>query len=172
MSVGFAASAQNHASIFVGKQVSDGWQDIFTDPHDLDWRHSGVVGVAMGHEWHLAGPLKLGFEAQVAQHFGEQDHTEFNLPVTLKLSTEPLRPLRSLGFGIGPSFATEVPPIEVETRGGSEQLLLYWMIEAEFASPSPAATIYGRLHHRSNGFGTVAENGGSNVLVIGVRHYW
>jgi hypothetical protein len=83
-----------------------------------------------------------------------------------------LPPLRSLAFGMGPSFATEVPPLEVENKGSSQQALLYWSLEAEFASPLPRDTIFARLHHRSNAWGAVADAGGSNVLVMGLRPRW
>jgi hypothetical protein len=167
-----AAEAQNMVSVFAGQQVADGWQDVFIHPGNLDWQDSGVAGIAVGREWPVWGHVSLGFEAQVVQHFGEQDHAEFNLPLTARYATGRLAPLRSLAGGMGVSYATEIPPIEAETRDGSEQTLLYWMLEAEFGLPTPEATIYARLHHRSNGYGVVAEEGGSNVLVIGLRHRW
>jgi hypothetical protein len=158
--------------VFLGRQVSNPWEEVFTTPDDLDWRHSGVVGGAAGRDWSIGAGFSIGVEAQAVLHFGEQNHAEFNLPVFIRYSPRRLDPLRSVAFGMGPSFATEVPEIEVETRGGSEQLLLYWAIEGEFASPVPDWAIYGRLHHRSNGFGWVADKGGSNVLVIGLRRRW
>ncbi len=159
-------------SIFAGRQVSNVWEDVFLAPGDLDWRDSGIVGVAAGRDWPVAPNLSLGIEAQVVVHFGEQDHLELNLPVFLRYTPERLRPLRSLAFGLGPSYASEVPEIEVQTRGGSQRALLYWAIEAEFSSPSRQATIFTRLHHRSNGFGTIGEDGGSNVIVLGLRRRW
>lgn len=152
--------------------MSNVWEDVFIAPGDLEWRDSGIVGVAVGRDWPVTANLSVGIEAQAAVHFGEQDHAEFNLPVFLRYEPEGIRPLRSVAFGMGPSYATHVPEIEAETRGGSERALLYWAIEAEFSLPVQDTTIFTRLHHRSNGFGTIADKGGSNVLVMGFRRSW
>ena len=167
-----AAQAEDQVSVFAGRQVSNVWEDVFLAPGDLEWRDSGIVGVAAGRNWPLAGNFSIGIEAQAVAHFGEQDHLEFNLPVFVRYEPERLRPFRGLAFGIGPSYATAVPEIEVETRGGSQRALLYWAIEAEFSSPLRETTIYTRLHHRSNGYGSIAEEGGSNIIVLGLRRRW
>lgn len=148
------------------------WEDVFIAPGDLDWRDSGIVGVALGRDWPVAANLSIGVEGQVVAHFGEQDHAELNLPVFLRYEPDRLRPLRSLAFGMGPSYATDIPEIEVETRGGSQRALLYWAIEIEATSPMPETALFGRLHHRSNGFGSIADKGGSNVIVLGLRRRW
>jgi hypothetical protein len=167
-----AAVAGDQVSVFAGRMVSNGWEDVFTEPGHLDWRESGVVGVAYGRDWPLTRRLSFGAEGQMVFHFGEQVHAEFNLPVYLRYSPESLHPLESASFGMGPSFATEVPEIEVETKGGSQRALLYWSIEFEFLTPRPDMFVYARLHHRSNVFGIVADEGGSNAVVIGLRRRW
>jgi hypothetical protein len=171
-SMAVAAAAETQVSVFAGQQFSDGWEQLIVDPANLDWQHSGIVGVSFGREWPVTRYVSVGFEAQVVQHAGAQDHAEFDLPLTVRYATDQLPPLRSLAFGMGPSYATKVPPLEVENKGSSQQALLYWSLEAEFASPLPRDTIFTRLHHRSNGWGAVAEEGGSNVLVMGLRHRW
>jgi hypothetical protein len=167
------AATRDHVAVFGGVQVANAWQDVFEERWDsLDWRESGIVGVAYGRDWSPARWFALGFELQAALHVGEQRHAEVNLPIFARLTPHRLPPLRSLGFGIGPSFASRVPPIEVETRGGSAKTLLYWAIEAEFGRHDRPGSAFIRLHHRSNGFGAVAEAGGSNIIVLGFRHRW
>lgn len=166
------AVADDQASVFAGRMVSDGWEDVFLSPGHLDWRNSGLLGLAYGRDWQVTPRLSFGLEGQVVGHFGEQQHAEFNLPLFIRYAPDGFGPLESAAFGMGPSLATEVPEIEVDTKGGSERLLLYWAIELEFASPRPGTSIYGRLHHRSNGWGRIAEQGGSNAIVMGLRRRW
>lgn len=49
------------------------------------------------------------------------------------------------------------------------QLLVYWVGELEFSRPNQPWSVIARLHHRSPGFGLVADKGGSNFLALGVR---
>jgi hypothetical protein len=65
--------------------------------------------------------------------------------------------------------ATEVPEVEVELEGSSEQLLIYWLFEMTFAPPGARRAASIRLHHRSKGFGLLAEEGGMNALAAGIR---
>lgn len=75
----------------------------------------------------------------------------------------------SLAWGIGPSYATEVPPVERETNDSSSRWLIYWFGELTLGPPAADWELLLRLHHRSDGFGTVADDGGSNALCAGVR---
>lgn len=169
---GTASVAQEaQVSVFGGVPVSNGWQDVFSSPGDLEFRDAGLVGLSYGREWPTpAGAFSIGIEAQVVKYFGEQTHLEFNLPAFLRYRPGGFRPLNSLGFGVGLSHATEVPPIEVENKGGSARTLLYWAMEAEFGQQDADSTVFLRLHHRSNGFGLFAEKGGFNAVVLGLRH--
>ena len=77
--------------------------------------------------------------------------------------------LDSLAFGLGMSHTTEVPIVEIETRGGSRRNLIYWMLESEFATSDPARRWFVRIHHRSDAWGTLEPEGGSNAIAIGIR---
>ena len=76
----------------------------------------------------------------------------------------------SFAAGAGPSYATDVPEIEVQRSDGSERLQVYMMLELEFTLPShPNMAVITRVHHRSNAFGIVADEGTSNALAFGLK---
>jgi hypothetical protein len=72
-------------------------------------------------------------------------------------------------FGLGLSYATEVPEVEVALEDSSKRLLIYWVWEVTFARPGARWAASVRLHHRSTGFGLMAEDGGMNAMAAGVR---
>lgn len=137
-----------------------------------DYYGSGLLGYALAYDHALNARWSVGFELQATYHFGEQSYGEFGLPVTIRY--RPQQPwvaaLDGFAFGLGMSHATEVPRIEVETRGGSRRNLIYWMLEAEFKTGDPDRSWFARIHHRSDAWGTLKPEGGSNALVLGLRH--
>ncbi len=66
-------------------------------------------------------------------------------------------------------MASEVPEVEVELEGASEKLLLYWNIDVTLGPPRSSWALLLRLHHRSGGFGLLADDGGMNAVALGVR---
>lgn len=109
-----AAARGTEWSVFGGLHTDDNWSEVFRAPADLEWRDTAMAGVAWGRSWPSTdGSVSLGFEAQAAIHAGEQDHLELNLPVTLRWRMPRALPLRSLAAGAGPSYATDVPRVEV-----------------------------------------------------------
>ncbi len=176
LGVGFVsegAADDQQLAIFGGVHVAQNWEDVFADPANIEWRDSVLFGAAYGREWDTRFPAaSLGFELQGSIHAGEQDHFEFNLPAFLRLQPPDLVPVRSFGFGLGLSYATKVPLVEVERKGQSQQLLFYWAIEAEFGPKDGVRSTFVRLHHRSDGFGFFETDTGSNFLVVGLRRRW
>jgi hypothetical protein len=63
-----------------------------------------------------------------------------------------------------------VPKVELETNFSSSKWLIYWFLELTFGPPTANWEVLTRLHHRSNGFGLVAEDGGSNAVCAGLRY--
>jgi hypothetical protein len=171
---GFPPPVESQAAVFAGRHVDNVWEDAFLRPGQLEWGDAGMVGIAYGRNWQIgASRFSWGYELQAVSQFGSQQHLEFNAPVTIRYHVTPRVPFfRSLAFGLGPSLATEVPEYEVETRGDSQRLLAYWLLEAEFGRPDWRNTIFTRLHHRSGAFGSVANEGSSNVITWGLRHRW
>ena len=117
--------------------------------------------------------LSWEMEAQVGRYFGDQNHWEFNLPILgFRWHQFPWNNhvATSIAWGIGPSYATSIPEIELETNDSTSHWLVYWYAELALGLPKVSWEILLRLHHRSNGFGTVSEDGGSNAVGAGVRY--
>ncbi|VGO22212.1 hypothetical protein [Pontiella sulfatireligans] len=142
-----------------------------------DTRFTGATLVSATASWtalrFFDGKLSCDVEAGVGKYFGEQDNWEFNLPILgLRWHRFPWdhRLATSLAWGIGPSYATRVPEIELETNDDSQRWLIYWYGELTLGPRESNWEVLMRLHHRSDGFGTVADDGGSNAVGAGVRY--
>lgn len=100
-----------------------------------------------------------------------QDNFEINLPLVIRYNRagQRLPLIGSLAFGIGLGWASEKPAIEVEYDGNSAQTLIYWMGEIGFDLPDTELEGIFRIHHRSDGYGTMSYDAGSNALAIGLR---
>jgi hypothetical protein len=168
------AGAQEWAvSLYGGRVTSEHWDDIMTsDNVQYEDAHLVVLAVDYTLKAYFEEALTLAVEAQIGKYFGDQDHFEFNLPLIVgrwhrfpwqrHLGT-------SLAWGIGPSYATEVPPVEAEIDGDSARWMVYWFAEFTIGPPQGFWSVLFRLHHRSEAFGLVAENGGANTLAAGLR---
>ena len=108
------------------------------------------------------------------RHFGDQDHWEFNLPLIARWEKFSWNDVidTSVAFGLGPSYASETPKEEVAMDGDSQQWLVYWMFELELGLPGSNWSGTFRLHHRSGAFGIVTDDGGSNVLAVGLKRHF
>jgi hypothetical protein len=67
-------------------------------------------------------------------------------------------------------MATELPPLEVELEGETQELLVFVTFEVTLGPPNSHWAASFRLHHRSGAFGLVADEGGMNAPAIGI-HY-
>lgn len=170
---GAQAEGTRALTVFGGNLLDNVWEDVFLAPGDLRFEKSYLVGVAGAVT--VAEPfdgLTVELEAQLVRHVGDQDHWEANLPiVTGRWSRFPWSEAldSSAAFGLGLSWTSEEPVLEVRNEGDSEQLMAYWMIEVDTALPVPDWRLVGRLHHRSPAYGLFGDDGGSNALVLGLR---
>jgi hypothetical protein len=158
-------------AVFGGLVTNNDWEDALA-PWDLEYRESFLAGLAISHRiGRFDHRIDFEIEGQVVRHFGDQDHWEFNLPIVGRWKTFPWDEVvdTSLAFGIGPSYANEKPPAEVAIEGDSHRLLVYWMAEIEAGPPDRDWSAVIRIHHRSEAFGLVADEGGSNAIVIGFK---
>lgn len=158
-------------AVFGGLVTNNDWEDALA-PWDLEYRESFLAGLAISHRiGRFDHRIDFEIEGQVVRHFGDQDHWEFNLPIVGRWKTFPWDEDvdTSLAFGIGPSYANEKPPAEVAIEGDSHRLLVYWMAEIEAGPPDSDWRAVIRIHHRSGAFGLVADEGGSNAIVIGFK---
>jgi hypothetical protein len=171
-----SAAAENFSlSVYAGRMTSEHWHETLSDSVDYEDAYIGVLAGAWTFKRYFEQALSLELEAQVAKHFGDQDNWEFNLPVlALRWSRFPWSRKLSTSFawGIGPSYATETPDKEVEINGESERWMVYWYGELTFGPPQGRWALLVRLHHRSEAFGVVASEGGSNTLAAGLKYYF
>jgi hypothetical protein len=160
-------------SVYGGRMTDNEIDDFADEFLSLNFEDSYLLTLALARRFATYGEL-ASFEAegQIVKHFDQQNHWEFNALLTARweaffwdkyLDT-------SFAVGAGPSYATEVPEIEVQRSGESERLQVYMLVELEFALPShPNIAIITRIHHRSNAFGIVADDGTSNALGFGLK---
>ncbi len=122
----------------------------------------------------LNGALSMELEGQIGKYFNDQKNWEINLALAARWRKFPWREKIniSVAWGIGPSYATEVPPIEVRINGASRQMLVYWFAEATFGPPKSSWSWVLRIHHRSPGFGLLGTEGGANILSSGLKFYF
>ena len=164
---------RNSFALFGGVMTDEDWQDLFLEPHDIEFESAGLLGVALSRR--VARPLDgldLEIEAQIVKHFGDQTHWEFNGPIaTARWTRFPWNEsvATSAAFGLGMSFASETPELEVEMDGDSRAIMPYWLIELSLGRPNADWEVIGRVHHRSPAFGAFGDEGGSNALTLGLR---
>lgn len=153
---------------YVGLMTTDRVEEFSDGP---DWSDGQLIGYALAYDRPLNAFWSVGFELQATYHFGDQSYGEFGLPITVRYRPENpwLRSIEGFAFGLGMSHTTKVPDIEVDTRGESQRNLFYWLLETEFKTKDPKTSWFVRIHHRSDAWGTLEEEGGSNALAIGIR---
>lgn len=152
-----------------------GWEDVIFDPVGSGYVGTYLLaaGLSGSYEGHRTGPLRLEAEGQVVHYFGQHDHWEFNaVPVIARWQRFPWsqRIATSAAFGIGLSYATTMPMIEVELEGESSRFLVYWVMELTAGRPDGRWAASLRLHHRSVAYGLFGDEGGMNALGLGARY--
>ena len=157
-------------NLYGGRLTSNHWDEVFSIGDGwLDFKDSYLLAATLARRIGGYGnSISFEIEGQVVKHFKGQEHWEFNGLVTARwerfwwddfLDT-------SLAFGLGPSFATKKPVVLSEGQN-----LVYWMIELALALPEhPRTAFITRIHHRSNAFGLVGDEGGSNALAFGLKY--
>lgn len=162
------------ATLYVGRISSaNAWHDLVTSPAQAEFVDAYIAVAALSREFarRRQGDLTWEAEGQVGYNFGDQSHWEFNAAFGPRWRSFPWSSSvkTSAAFLFGLSIATETPEVEVELEGDSEQLLIYWAVELAMGPPHSKWAASLRLHHRSGGFGFVAEDGGMNAVALGVR---
>jgi len=151
-----------------------GWEDIIIHAPDTRFVDSYLVTLALSRQYaeRRQGALTFEAEGQVVKHFGDQTHWEFNaVPVVLRWHRFPWseRVATSAAFGLGLSYATELPPVEVLLEGESHQTLVYWVLEMTAGPVNSRWAASLRIHHRSVAYGLMGDEGGMNAVGLGVR---
>jgi len=161
-----------YVSGFAGQLTNNSHHEVWLPPWDVEWLDSYILGAAIGFEQPTGwSSVDIGAEAQLVKWFGNQTHWELNaMPVIGRYRFDGRAgPLRSLAFGLGFSYASEVPAEELVRDGNSNRFLIYWSAEIEFGDTEGRLSPFVKLHHRSNAFGLIEEEAGSNTVAIGLR---
>ncbi len=146
--------------------------DELVNPEELEFDSNNLAGFALAYDRTInISRFSLGFELQVTRHFGSQEYYEIGVPITIRYRPENpwLEMIESFAFGLGGSHTTEVPQVEIDTNDGSRRNLIYWMLETEFQTRTPGDTWFFRIHHRSDAWGLLEPEGGSNAMALGFR---
>lgn len=159
-------------SLYGGRACYDSLENILSDREYVDsYVAALVLGKGLKDYKHY---LRLEGEGQVAKHWGEQDHFEFNALLGLRWLPFPWDRYLETSFAVGAglSYATDEPEIEVEKNDRTSRLLGYLMFELAVAVPQqPQWTLFARVHHRSGAYGLFdGVRGGSNVVGVGLRY--
>jgi hypothetical protein len=170
-----AAEGNDAATVYVGRISSvNAWHDLVSAPAQADFVDAYVAVAALSHVLgrYRDERLSLEVEGQVGYNFGDQSHWEFNAAAGPRWHHFPWSDAlaTSVAFWLGLSMASEVPEVEVELEGDSQRLLIYWAAELTLGPPRCPWALSLRLHHRSPGFGLIADDGGMNALALGVRY--
>jgi hypothetical protein len=165
------------AATVYGARISSqpGWEDIILDSAGTRFVDSYLLTVALSRQYaeRKDGALTIEAEGQVVRHFGEQTHWEFNaVPIVLRWNRFPwsARFASSAAFGLGLSYATAMPEVEVELEGESHRALVYWLMELTAGPVDARWAVSLRLHHRSVAYGLMGDEGGMNAVGLGVRY--
>jgi hypothetical protein len=164
---------RNILNLYGGQLTTNNAADFYGDGDALDFQDSYMVAAALARQLgayrHLAS---FEVEGQIVKHFNLQTHWEFNALGTGRwdaffwdryVDT-------SVAFGLGLSYATEEPEVEIIKDGDTAKLLAYWMVEISLAHPDYRRLAFiTRLHHRSKAFGLFNDEGGSNALAFGLK---
>jgi len=164
--------AQDFAfTVYVGRVTEDRWINALPPSVNFVDAYVLVGALAWTMKRFYDDDLTLEIEGQAAKYSGIQEHTEFNVTVAGRWHKFPWDESvkTSFAFGLGPSWATEVPEAEVIIHGTTEQFLVYWFSEIALGPPDDNWAVVFRLHHRSKAFGLIADEGGSNTLAAGLK---
>lgn len=161
-------------NLYTGRLTTNDWEDFFSAGDQLDFTDSYLVAASLARRIHAhRDKASFELEGQIVKHFNIQKHWELNALGVARwedfwwddvLDT-------SLAFGFGPSYATDKPKVEEENDGNTSRFLIYWMLELALSLPEhPSTALIARIHHRSDAFGLVADDGGSNALAFGLKY--
>ena len=157
-----------------GARLTDGDLDN-TATFRFDFEDAYLLAAALSRRiYTYRDLLDFELEGQVAKHFDEQDHWEFNALGISRWLPFPWDNYidTSFAMGLGISYATETPEIEKKNHTDTNQLLSYLLFEAAFGLPDvPQWEVVARIHHRSGAFGLFnGVTGASNAWGVGMRY--
>ena len=146
-----------------------------TASFNFDFEDSYFIDLALSRRLYTYRDyFNFEVEGQIAKHFGDQHHWEFNGVVYLRWLPFPWDSYldTSLAAGVGLSYATSVPEVEAKNHREAAKFVGALMFEFAFSHPSiPQWGLVTRLHHRSGAGGVFnGVSGASNAWAIGIRY--
>lgn len=132
----------------------------------------------VGYQYFLyehSGGFKLGAEAGLGVRVGDRSSAELWAGLVGRVDMFQIGDIR-ITPSITAGFSVVTDTIGVETEradklGHAVPLLYYLGPEIAVSHVGhPELEAFGRIHHRSGGFGTIAEIDGSNAVVLGLRY--
>ncbi len=171
------AEEDDWAATFYAARVATqpGWEYVIIHAIGTEFADAYLVDAALSRKYaeRKGGALTFAAEGQVAYYFGDQTYWEFNaVPVVARWNKFPWsqRVATSAAFGLGLSYATELPQVEVSLESESHQWLVYWMMELTAGPAEAPWSVSLRLHHRSVAYGLMGDQGGLNAVGLGLRY--
>jgi hypothetical protein len=152
------------------------WQHVVRNPFGADYADAYLVAGSFARAWteEFDGGLRVESELNVARNFGDQHHWELNVaPIQLRWQRFPwsARLRTTAAFGLGVSYATELPEAELAIEGDTRQWLIFWIFELTAGPADRPWSVALRLHHRSTGWGLMGtDDGGMNAPGLGFRY--
>lgn len=171
-----AGSGELATTFYIAQMSSEsGWEDVLVNPAGASYigHYLAVAAISKNYAHRFDGRMGIEWEGQVAYNFsGEQEYWEFNfVPILARWRLDWFEKFAtSTAFGLGLSYTTEMPDIEVALEGESSQALIYWVMELTAGPHDAPWAMSLRLHHRSVGYGLMGEEGGMNALGLGMRY--
>ncbi|MBK1795301.1 hypothetical protein JHL21_12420 [Devosia sp. WQ 349] len=134
-----------------------------------------AIGAGYQNFFYSYGSFGLGVEVGAALRAGESTSGEIWAGGVARLTTFEVGPL-NITPSLTAGFSVVSDPIGVEavrarTNNASPYFLYYLSPEIAVSHDNaPEIEVFGRIHHRSGGFGTIAHLDGSNAAVLGIRY--
>src|SRR5690606_971974 len=170
------AESGNEQNVFVmgGPFTSGYFSDAFLVWED-HYESNFFAGV--GYQYFMyehSGGFKLGAEAGLGIRVGDRSSAELWAGLVGRIDMFQFGDIR-ITPSITAGFSVVTDTIGVETQRaeklGHDIPFLYYLGPEIAVShvDYPGFEAFGRIHHRSGGFGTIAEIDGSNAVVLGLR---
>lgn len=166
------ASGNKALTVYAGRMTNEHWYQSLTPGADFVDSRLATVAWSQTFLRPAARSWSLEWEANATKHWGLQDHWEYNLALSGRWHRFPWNDTinTSIAYGLGPSYATEIPPHEVARGGNSQKWLAFWYLELALSPPGSGWSGILRLHHRSDAFGLLGDTGSADALTLGIHH--
>ena len=161
-------------TLYYGRLTDSGIGEAVT--FDFKFENAYFIDLALSRRLYtFRDYCNIEIEGQIAKHFGDQDHWEFNAVGYIRWLDFPWDAYLDTSFavGVGVSYATSVPEIEAKIHDDkAARFLGALMFELAFSPPRvPQWGLVIRLHHRSGAAGLFSGVwGGSNAWAMGIRY--